>query len=68
VEEAVAAVADRSKRLRRTGGKKIHELRPDIDWDKGRAVTWLLGELGLGDPDVLPIYVGDDETDEDAFR
>jgi alpha,alpha-trehalase len=68
VEEAVAAVADRSKRLRRTGGKKIHELRPDIDWDKGRAVTWLLGELGLDDPDVLPIYVGDDETDEDAFR
>ncbi|MGD2019625.1 MAG: trehalose-phosphatase [Thiohalocapsa sp.] len=68
VEDAVAAVAERSTRLRRTGGKKIYELRPDIDWDKGRAVTWLIGELGLDGPDVLPIYIGDDETDEDAFR
>jgi hypothetical protein len=30
-------------------------------------VLWLLGELGLDRPDVLPVYIGDDETDEDAF-
>ncbi|MBS1202942.1 MAG: hypothetical protein H6R22_1451, partial [Chromatiaceae bacterium] len=33
----------------------------------GRAVRWLLSRLGLDNPDVLPIYIGDDLTDEDAF-
>jgi alpha,alpha-trehalase len=68
VESAVASVHGRYERLRRTGGKKVFELRPDIDWDKGRAVRWLLAELGLDSSDVLPIYIGDDLTDEDAFE
>ncbi len=52
--------------LRRADGKKVIELRPDIDWDKGRAVDWILSALKpAGDP--LPVYVGDDLTDEDAF-
>lgn len=62
-----AALADSSDRLRRTGGKKIVELRVNLPWDKGRAVIWLLERLGLDRPDVLPVYLGDDETDEDAF-
>jgi len=52
--------------LRSTGGKRIHELRPDIDWDKGRAIEMLLAELDA--EDRVPIYVGDDLTDEDGFR
>jgi trehalose-phosphatase len=68
VEQAVAATAQALPTLKRTGGKQIYELRPDIDWDKGRAVTWLLAQLDLDGPDVLPIYIGDDDTDEDAFR
>jgi trehalose 6-phosphate phosphatase len=68
IDAAVAEVAAEHPRLRRTGGKKIFELRPDLDWDKGKALDSLLEELGLGGDDVLPIYVGDDDTDEDAFR
>lgn len=68
VERAVAAAADGRPALRRTGGKMIFELRPALDWDKGHAVRWLLSRLGLDRPDVLPIYIGDDDTDEDAFR
>lgn len=68
VEAAVAAVAGTmASALRRTGGKKIFELRPQLAWDKGRAVGWLLEALELRRPDVLPFYIGDDETDEDAF-
>lgn len=50
-------------------GKKVFELRPDIVWDKGRAMVWLLQALGLRErDDVFTIYIGDDMTDEDAFQ
>ncbi len=68
VEEAVDAVMAQHPLLRKTGGKKVFELRPNIDWDKGKAVLWLLEALELEGDEVLPIYIGDDETDFDAFR
>jgi len=68
VDAGVTEIAAAHPRLRRTGGKKVFELRPDIDWDKGTAVRWLLEVLGLEGTEHVPIYVGDDETDEDAFR
>jgi trehalose-phosphatase len=64
---AMDAVAARHRELRRMDGKKVYELLPDIDWDKGKAVLWLLETLDLESRNVLPIYIGDDRTDEDAF-
>lgn len=64
VEEVLAGDPD----LEKTHGKKVMELRPRVDWNKGRAVLWLLDALDLDSDDVLPIYVGDDVTDEDAFE
>jgi alpha,alpha-trehalase len=54
--------------LRKHLGKNVFEVRPRMEWDKGKAVLWLLSTLGLDGQDVLPLYVGDDVTDEDAFR
>lgn len=68
VREAVEQTRRSLEGLRQTGGKRLFELRPDVDWDKGQALRWLLAELGLEGPDVLPLYLGDDDTDEDAFR
>jgi trehalose-phosphatase len=68
VERAVDAALARHPGLRKRHGKKVFELQPDVAWDKGAAVRWLLEALALDGPDVLPIYVGDDLTDEDAFR
>jgi trehalose 6-phosphate phosphatase len=67
VTDAFSGVATASPRLRATSGKKVYELRPALDWDKGRAVRWLIGALGLDQPGVVSVYIGDDETDEDAF-
>ncbi|MDO8886540.1 trehalose-phosphatase [Candidatus Oleimmundimicrobium sp.] len=51
--------------FKQTEGKKVFELRPPIDWDKGSAILWLIETLNLKND--LPIYLGDDKTDEDAF-
>ena len=49
-----------------TSGRKLVELRPDLDWDKGTTLAWIRDRI---DPSgsLLPIYIGDDLTDEDAF-
>lgn len=51
-------------------GKKVFEIRPAVEWDKGKVVLWLLArwEFVLLDKDILPVYLGDDVTDEDAFK
>jgi alpha,alpha-trehalase len=67
VEAAFGAVADASPDLRRSSGKKVLELRPDIEWDKGRALEMLLERIDR-DGSHLPLFIGDDDTDEDAFR
>lgn len=64
--EAVTRVGAEHDRLRVTGGRRIHELRPDLPWDKGRAIVAVLDALDL--PGATPLYVGDDLTDEDGFR
>ncbi|MGW8314175.1 MAG: trehalose-phosphatase [Bacteroidales bacterium] len=51
-------------------GKKVIEVKPSLQWHKGKAIEWILESLGhsLEDREVVPVYVGDDLTDEDAFR
>lgn len=46
----------------------VFEYKPKMDWNKGKALLWLLHELKLDNQDdVFTIYIGDDTTDEDAF-
>lgn len=68
VEDGVDRVLEKSPGLRKSFGKKVFELQPEIDWNKGKALFWVLDALDLNGPDVLPFYIGDDTTDEDAFR
>lgn len=69
VAEYVQDTLKRYPRLRLTHGRMVLEIRPVLKWDKGKAVEFLLESLGLSNcDDVVPIYVGDDRTDEDAFK
>jgi alpha,alpha-trehalase len=67
VEEAVDRTLERHADLRKGRGKKVFELQPAVDWNKGRALGWLLEQLHFDRSKVLPLYIGDDLTDEDAF-
>ncbi|KAG2646924.1 trehalose 6-phosphate phosphatase RA3-like [Panicum virgatum] len=70
VEEEVRSVLkEYPDVLKLTHGRKVLEIRPSIKWDKGKALEFLLESLGYaGRNDVFPIYIGDDRTDEDAFK
>ncbi len=50
-------------------GKKLLEIKPSLNWHKGKALEWIMEQLNFSWPEeYLPLYVGDDVTDEDAFR
>jgi trehalose-phosphatase len=49
-----------------TYGKMVLEIRPNLDFHKGKAVREILKTFPS--QGLLPIYLGDDQTDEDAFR
>ncbi len=63
-----AVLAEHADELKVTPGKMVYEIQPKLDWDKGKAVLHLLQALGLDGDDVIPFYLGDDITDEDAFE
>lgn len=68
IEEAVRSAVDDADGLCVTEGRQILEIRPDVDWNKGQAVEWITDALGGDDRSRYRIYVGDDASDEAAFR
>jgi trehalose 6-phosphate synthase/phosphatase len=60
-----AIARDFESLFRITTGKKVIEIRPKAAWNKGQAVARIMELKGRS---MLPLYVGDDTTDEDAFR
>lgn len=52
--------------LRLTQGKKVLEARPAIPWSKGHAILKLLATREYAG--AVPVFIGDDRTDEDGFR
>ncbi|XP_031263078.1 trehalose-phosphate phosphatase B-like isoform X3 [Pistacia vera] len=69
LKEMVNSTVEAYPNFRVSGGKKVLEIRPCINWDKGRALEYLLDTFGFNScSDFLPMYIGDDKTDEDAFK
>lgn len=67
VEIALTETAARWPALITTTGKMVFELRPDLDWNKGSALLWLLSSHAVGTA-AFPVFIGDDLTDEDALE
>ena len=67
VVAAVEEVTGRHEALHITRGRKVLEVRPQVDWNKGTALLHLLKMLGVTGSEVFCLYIGDDRTDEDAF-
>lgn len=68
VRQIAENVAAKFDDLKTSGGKKIIEAQPAVDWDKGKALLWLMDALDLNVRETCPIYIGDDLTDENAFE
>jgi len=68
--ERITSPLDVTGKIRVTHGKKVYEVRPPVDWDKGKAIAWLIAKFkeSRRKGGVLPIYMGDDLTDEDGFE
>jgi trehalose-phosphatase len=66
----IALPSVRKKKMVIALGKKVLEIRPPVEWNKGSVVLWLLNKYKstLCDKSIIPIYIGDDTTDEDAFK
>jgi len=56
----------RKGRWKTTSGKRVLEIRPNVGFNKGKAVKEIL--KGFRSRGRLPLYLGDDQTDEDAFQ
>ncbi len=68
VKNTVEQMINKYKGYKAGAGKKILEIKPDKDWHKGKAVEWILKALKLNKEEVIPVFIGDDITDEDGFR
>jgi trehalose-phosphatase len=71
VHQAVRAVLDECDEedlLRTTTGKQVVEVRPAVDWDKGSAAELFLRRFTPDGETWLPLYLGDDTTDEAVFE
>ena len=69
IVDGVQRVFDRDPAgLRLTTGKRVVEIRPDIDWHKGKALLYIIEDIeAVRRARMLPLFVGDDKTDEDGF-
>ena len=68
IEKTVNDIIQQHNQLRLLKGKKVFEILPNIDWDKGKAVRWIMNALEIPWDKTSVFYIGDDTTDEYAFR
>lgn len=65
VRSVTSSTVARSRSFTYREGKMVIDVIPHVNWNKGHAIKWIARQLLPSGS--LPIYIGDDATDEDAF-
>jgi len=68
IKKVVDDIIEKNDVVRLLSGKKVFEILPNIEWDKGKAIGWIVKALNIDWQEASIIYIGDDTTDEYAFR
>ena len=68
IEKEVEAAMAENPSFRLMKGKKVFEILPKMEWEKGKALMRIMKTLSLDWKTHNIVYIGDDTTDEDAFR
>ncbi|MCF7894213.1 MAG: trehalose-phosphatase [Candidatus Omnitrophica bacterium] len=68
IKELVDSIISNNKEnLKLLSGKKVFELLPNMEWDKGKAIRWITESMKVDWQTTSIVYIGDDTTDEYAF-
>ncbi|MCF7870721.1 MAG: trehalose-phosphatase [Candidatus Omnitrophica bacterium] len=68
IKKLVDLIVNKNKdNLKLLSGKKVFELLPNMEWDKGKAIRWIAESMQVDWQTTSVIYIGDDTTDEYAF-
>jgi len=67
-ELRIEEVWKQQTQLRFTTGKKVFEFLPAIEWNKGKPCFRFMRLSTLIRSKIVPLFIGDDITDEDAFQ
>ncbi|MBN1688354.1 MAG: trehalose-phosphatase [Candidatus Omnitrophica bacterium] len=68
IQTTVERIVSKHENVRMMSGKKVYEILPNIEWNKGKAIRWIMKALKLSWEECSVFYIGDDVTDEFAFR
>jgi trehalose 6-phosphate phosphatase len=68
VFDRVIGIARKLGKVNTTSGKKVYEVRPPVQWHKGKAIELIMKDYEKTRYKPIIIYMGDDLTDEDAFQ
>lgn len=68
VKQVVEELNRQEAQLKMGKGKMVLELKPNIDWHKGKAVHFIADHITPSGQTPYIVYIGDDITDEDAFQ
>jgi len=68
VKSKIEKTVSEYKSLRLMKGKMVFEILPNVDWGKGSAIRWIMKTNKVAWSKASVFYIGDDVTDEFAFR
>ena len=68
IERVLDSVLRAYPRLQKIHGPDGLEVRPRLEWDRGRAAARIAAELAPSETGQIPIYAGTQPADEAAFR